>query len=96
MAEHGPLTMSDLTSLQVIAQAAETNSRVSWVTDGPVLHGTARSIGDERGNFLSGKDDVRDGFLRITSKTGFEYFLPVTQLIHMVRDGYLALDSWEN
>jgi hypothetical protein len=84
------LNMRDLTSLQMVAEAAERSSRVSWLDGDDVREGTARSIGDQRGNFLRTDEDVRDGFLRITSVTGFDYFLPVTQVMIMVREGEFA------
>jgi hypothetical protein len=92
---HKPLTMHDLVALETVARAAQTNAKVRWLSAnlGEILEGTARSIGDERGMFLAGDDDVRDGYLRITSTGGFDYFLPVAKLVELVHEGGFAIDS---
>jgi hypothetical protein len=90
---HGPLTMHDLIALETIGSVASASSRVRWLLDsGDIAEGTARSIGDERGNFLRSDEDIRDGYLRITSVQGFDYFLPVTDLMKMVHAGEFARD----
>jgi hypothetical protein len=92
--DHGPLTMRDLVALEEVARAAQTNAKVRWLLQsGDIAEGTARSIGDERGNFLSWGEDVRDGYLRITNKGGWDHFVPVTKLIELVQEGGFAIDS---
>ena len=86
------LTMHDLTCLQIVAGAAERCAKVRWLNEsGDILDGVARSIGDEQGNFLRSDEDVRDGYLRISST--FEYFLPVTEVMEMVSRGAFGIDS---
>lgn len=89
----GPLTMSQLGQLQTIAEAAQTNARVRWLNaHSDVMEGTARSIGHEDSTFLGTDEDVRDGFLRITSVMGFDHYLSVTGLMAMVERGEFAID----
>lgn len=91
---HKPLTVSDLVALSTVAEAAQHGARVRWLSDNDdVLEGTARSIGDERGMFLANDDDVRDAFLRITSTSGWDYFVPMARLAELVKEGGFAIDS---
>jgi hypothetical protein len=55
------------------------------------MSGTARSLGDENGNFAR-DEDIRDLYLRVTGDTGFEYFLPVRGLMEQVRAGEFVHD----
>jgi len=85
-AAHGPLTESDVLALAAIINAAHDGSRVGRACEegalaGEVQYGTARHIvTDDRGYFLTGRDDVRDGYLRVTGGI-VEHFWPVTLLI---------------
>jgi len=90
---HAPLTISVLTALGTIADAAMRSEFVTWSPDQgeTIFQGTARSIGDERGMFLAHDQDVRDGFLRITSVTGMEHFIPIMELVIMVQEGAFAV-----
>jgi hypothetical protein len=90
---HAPLSMSVLGALGTIANAAQGNEFVTWTRDGgdTIHQGTARSIGDERGMFLGRDHDVRDGFLRITSVTGMEHFIPIMELVIIVQEGGFAV-----
>jgi len=94
MTDNRPLTVSDLVALSTIVETVQHGSRVRWLSDdNDVLEGTARSIGDDRGMFLGNDEDVRDAFLRITSTSGFDYFVPMTKLAELVREGGFAIDS---
>jgi hypothetical protein len=65
---------------------------ISWVdpNTGSVETGTARSIGDERGNFTPPDADIRDEHLRITTSRGWEWFVPMRDAMDMVMDGRMA------
>lgn len=83
-----PLTVHDAVALATIVEASIHNSYVARVADdGRVMHGTARSIGDDRGAFLATGEDVRDAYLRVTLSTGFEAFWPVAELIPQTHSG---------
>lgn len=91
----GILTMTQLVQLETIAGAAQRTAKVARATDdGEVLYGIARSIGDERGMFLGHDTDIRDGYLRVTSRAGFEHFWPVAELMREVSDGLFAEYDW--
>lgn len=94
MAEHEPLTVRGTLHLAKICEAAIGTKKVVWLTStGDVAEGTARSIGDERGNFLREDEDIRDGFLRITSTSGWEIFEPVSRLADLVRQGGFGISD---
>ncbi len=83
------LTISEAVDLGAIVSATNW-SRVARLIDGHVHVGTARSIGDENGNFAGRNDDVRDCYLRVTLDTGFEAFWLVSELMGEVRSGYFV------
>jgi hypothetical protein len=56
------------------------------------VRGTARSIGDDCGNFAGRDDDVRDCSLRVTTDAGIEVFWPVAELIADVHTGMFVLE----
>lgn len=81
-----PLTVGDAVDLGAVVTAAVTSAPVARANaDGTVVYGTARSIGDEHGNFAS--NDVRDCFLRVTTTSGWDMFWPVSDLMAEVRSG---------
>ena len=86
--EHGTLTIHEAHQLGRILDLVQRGARVVWldpdVTGNEPQTGTARSIGDENGNFITGSDDVRDAFLRITTSRGFELFMPIKKAMHLV------------
>jgi len=87
------LSLNDLVLLGEIARAAAGCRRVRRLIDGDrLVEGTARSIGDERGNFLASGEDVRDGYLRVTLTSGLEAFWPVMDLVAAMNAGELAID----
>lgn len=80
----GLLTIDDLHALSEITDACTHGYRVARLMEsGEVLEGVARSIGDERGNFIRRDEDVRDGYLRVSSM--FEHFWPIRELIPLVK-----------
>jgi hypothetical protein len=85
------LTLSATVRLAVIIGWAQRNTRLRWLDErGDIATGTARSIGDERGNFLTATDDVRDGFLRITTSAGWEWFVPIAEVLARVEQETIA------
>lgn len=86
-------TLRDFAALEPIVAAAQSTGRVRRLLDnGSVMSGTARSLGDENGNFARDGEDIRDLFLRITADSGFEYFLPVGGLMEQVLRGEFVHD----
>src|ERR1044072_9646252 len=61
---------------------------------GHIVYGTARSLQTERGSFLSDDDDVRDAFLRVTSRAGFEHFWPLRELITESQEFPFMATDW--
>lgn len=91
-----PFSLLALSSISPIVDAAQRGAKVRILMgDDPefILEGTARSLGDENGNFATTEDDVRDLFLRVTSLTGFEHFIPVSELMVKVSEGAFAIDN---
>lgn len=78
----GPCTMTTAGALAAILKAAQTGAQVARRLDssGRVDAGTARCIGDEDGNHAPRDSDIRDLWLRVTLRTGFEAFWPVGEL----------------
>jgi hypothetical protein len=87
-----PLTIRDTVALAEIIRWAQTTAAIRWVdpNTGSVETGTARSIGDERGNFTPPDADIRDEHLRITTSRGWEWFVPMRDAMDMVMDGRMA------
>lgn len=91
------LTVADIITLAAIIDTAQRNAKVAWQDeDGDLHYGIARHIVKSPDNFgfLGRNEDVRDGYLRITGKTGFEHALSIRALIQMHRDGTFAAYNW--
>lgn len=87
------LTIDTATSLAEIIGAAVRGAKVGLLLEsGDILKGIARSIGDEQGYFLRGGQDVREAFLRITSISGFEHFIPVMDLVEKHKINEFVVD----
>jgi hypothetical protein len=87
------LTVSDAADLGAIISAAQRNAPVGRLTSsGDVITGTARSIGDQRGNFATGGDDVRDCYMRVTTTAGWEAFWRVSELLAEYRETTFVVD----
>lgn len=93
MSEHGIVSVADVHALAVIVGAASEGSRVTWMLDGSdhAVSGVARAIAHEGGGFLTDHDDVRDGFLHVSGTV--EVWLPITQLIDMLRNHTFVVQS---
>ena len=57
-----------------------------------MAEGTVRSLGDENGGFLTDTDDVRAAHVRITTSMGFEWFVPMRELVTMLDAGEIGED----
>lgn len=89
----GPLSVADLVVLADIVNASIGCKPVTILEEsGAVSVGLARSIGDVNGNHLARGEDVRDAWLRVTMRSGFERFIPMGDLMEAVREGRVALD----
>jgi hypothetical protein len=89
-----PLSVAELTTLAEIARAAQGTLPITFAEDdGRVSVGRARAfVRNEHGSYLQAHDDVRDAYLWVTMRSGFERFLPVGELVLDVREGKVALD----
>jgi hypothetical protein len=88
------LNITDACTIADIVRAAQGNQPVTKVlNDGSLVGGTARAIcKSEGGGFLSGDDDVREGYLWVTTTMGFEQWWPMQEVITLVQSGELALN----
>jgi hypothetical protein len=89
----GPLTVSQLTVLGMLAEAVQTGRKMARLVDGEVEWGIARAFTREGGGFLSGGDDVRDGFVWISGGNRFtERWWPVAELLERFDRGEVSFD----
>ena len=83
------LDIDTAVKLATVIGWAQRNAKITWAANGHefdrLITGTARSIGDELGNFAKDTDDVRDLYLRVTAT--FEFFIPVRDVIFWIRNG---------
>lgn len=88
------LTIADAVALADVVRWVQCNARLRWLDDrGEIAEGTARSIGDDRGNFLASTDDVRDAYVRITTAMGWEWFPRMAEVIERHRAGTMVRDA---
>lgn len=93
------LTVPEVSALATILDAASSGRRVRWLgDDGSTVHeGVARHVvaGPEphQWHFLPKGQDVRDAWLRITSRTGLDHAVPVARLVELVHGGGFAVDG---
>jgi hypothetical protein len=85
-----PLTIRQAVDLATICEAAIHSWHVARLVDNNIIEGTARSIGDDRGYFAGPEDDIRDCYLRVTTRSGFEAFWPVAELVPEVGSYFIA------
>jgi hypothetical protein len=95
------LTVSDSVRLGMVCEAAERKSKVGRLIPddepgaGLVVVGTARSIGDQAGNFATRDMDVRDCYLRVTTTGGFDTYWLMSRLMDEVGTGNFVPDYQE-
>lgn len=89
-----PLTVSALTRLGMIAEAVEQGRKVARLTpEGEVEWGVARALTRDGGGFLTGADDVRDGYVWVSAGNRlFERWWPVSDLLAAFDRGGVSLD----
>jgi hypothetical protein len=88
------LTVTDAVSLQTIIGAAQHNAKVARLMDDYVIYGIARSICNDSFYTLGPQDDVRDGFLRVTTQGGMETLWPVRELLAQVPTAEFCQYDW--
>lgn len=94
MSAHGPLTVSVLTSLNMIGDAVDNGRRIARMgQDGEIEWGIARAFTHDGGGFLTGTDDVRDGFVWVSGGNRYtERWWPIAELATGLREGRVSLD----
>jgi hypothetical protein len=91
------LTVRDVVALQAIVEAAQRTAKVARATDdGEITYGTARGIvGDaERLGSLRTGQDLRDAYLRVTTRGGWETVWSVRVLMREYHVGCFAAYDW--
>ena len=89
------MTIEETIQAAEILRAAQTTAKVAYLLEsGDVAYGTARSVGNDRGAFARNGEDVRDLFLRVTTQSRLEAFLPVRELMPKVSSGEFCLYDW--
>ncbi len=85
------LTEWEAVSIGQVSLACRDGARVRWLTEsGDIVEGVARHITrNDTGTLLTGEDDVRDGFLRVSAT--MEWFLPMSQVLTMLDDMTLVI-----
>ena len=93
-----PLTLAYTLALAEIVRAAQTTAKVARANhNGSVAYGTARSIGQDADHgflFLGKDEDIRDAYLRVTTREGFEVAWPVVALMSEAEFGLFCLYDW--
>jgi hypothetical protein len=89
------LSVHDAYALGRIIEACWRSQKVARLMDGSgdIIEGTARSIGDQRSNFIGAGEDVRDAYLRVTTTHGWEVFWPITDLIRDFQTAIFIIES---
>jgi len=78
------LSLTQAGQLALLLDMVDKRAKVARATeDGNVLYGVARHFvrDPERAVFLGPDDDVRDAFLRVTMRSGYESFWRVSDLM---------------
>jgi hypothetical protein len=87
-------TMSDFVLVQPIVKAVTAKSnKIAMYRNGSTIYGIARRIGDESGCSIR-RRDIREQFLWITTQGGMELFIPIAELMELVRTGDFGLYDW--
>jgi hypothetical protein len=90
------LSIADVIALSTIIDAASQSAHVRWLDDdgSTIAEGTARHIvrGEDDFAFIPQTMDLRDAFLRITSRAGWDVAIPVRKLMDMVMRGEFVKD----
>lgn len=91
------LTTADVFNLNSVIDAACQTARVAMVSDdgGEPLYGTARCISaNDGGSGTTTSKDVRDHYLRVTMRGGWERWFPVAELADKASRGEFLIYDW--
>lgn len=92
------LTVSDVSALAEITNACSETAKVAWVSDynGEVFYGTARAITRANGSamFIDRQTDVRDAWVWITMRGGWENWVSVQKLMDSYQRGEFQRYDW--
>ncbi len=94
---YDPLTVRDALAIsEIILWAGRTAkiARLDRRTESDVVYGHARSIGDRDFGFIHGDQDVRDAFLRVTTRSGVEVAWPIRELVEDYKDHLFTQYEW--
>lgn len=101
MSDNTTLSVSDIERLYEILRVAQGTMKVARAMnggpgyqDGDIVYGTARYICAPSGAFLRSDEDVRDGYLRVTTDNGWDVFWPVRDLMPEVASGEFRQYNW--
>lgn len=87
------LNIREAVNLGIALSWTQRNARLQWVDDrGNLGEGIARCVGDMNGNFAGPDDDVRDCYMRITTTGGFEWFVPMSDVLDRIVAGTMVED----
>lgn len=88
------LTVHQLTVLGLLAEAVEQGRKIArMIGDGEVEWGIARALTRDGGGFLTGADDVRDGFIWVSGGNRLgERWWPVAELVERFDRGEVSFD----
>lgn len=83
-----PLTFADITHLATLTEMVNNGSRVKYLSAATddVVTGTVRSFSTTAEDTLrpGTHDDIRNCYVRITMSSGFDVYLPVMEIVHLI------------
>lgn len=91
------INIATVIALGVIVDAVSQTAKVALADqDGNIAYGHARHIVNSKDNFglLGYSEDIRDGFLRITLRSGLETAVSVRTLVTAHQEGRFAIYDW--
>ena len=93
------LTKDDAMKIAAILDMAIHGRKIARIVpdDAPVaggltVYGVARHISDPDGRFWPSDKDVRDAYLHVTSRSGWELFWPIRELLKQDEGTFVAYD----
>ena len=91
------LNIGDVLALAEVIEAASQTAKVAYIgIGGEVVYGTARHIvgNPDTVGFIRSDQDIREAYLRVTLKTGFEAFPTVAYLADAHKRGEFSRYDW--
>lgn len=93
-----PFTGFDYGNLRVVMDAVEQSAKVAWTLDEgeTIRYGVARHLVKSEDNFgfRDVHADIREAYLRITTREGMEVAYKVSDLMALVPNGAFAIYDW--